>query len=188
MSRETIDFDPQAQFTDAGDKQMFAQFYMHFIPDVLKTEEENRPIYKDTVFVRIFAPGDRNNIVDRPIRDTDQFRFPAQWARFKAGEDQRASGTPLEIWPVVTKGMAEELKFFGFHTVEQLANASDEVCSKKMGLVDLKNKANLYLKVAAGDTKPIAEMSREMTELKAQIETLTANLADAVSRIPKAKA
>jgi hypothetical protein len=84
--------------------------------------------------------------------------------------------------------MAEELKFFGFHTVEQLANASDEVCSKKMGLVDLKNKANLYLKVAAGDTKPIAEMSREMTELKAQIETLTANLADAVSRIPKAKA
>ena len=188
MSRETLDFDPQTQFTDAGDKQMYAQFYMHFVPDVLKSEEENRPIYKDQIFVKIFAPGDRNNIIDRPVRESDQFRFPTQWARFKAGEDQRAAGTPLEIWPVVTKAMAEELKFFGFHTVEQLAGASDEVCSKRLGLVDLKSKATAYLQVAKGDTKPLAEMARTVDELKSQIEVLTRNLEDAVARIPKAKA
>ncbi len=185
MQRDTVEFDPQVQFTDAGDKQLFVQFYMHFIRDEEKTEQENRPIYKDQIFVKIFPPGDRNNIVDRPFRETDQFRFPAQYQRFKANEDQRASGTPLDVWPVITKSLAEELKYFGFQTVDQLAGASDEICSKRHGLTDLKQKAAAYLQVAAGDTKPLAEMSKEMTELKSQIEVLTRNLADAVSRIPK---
>jgi hypothetical protein len=188
MQRDTIEFDHNTQTTDAGDKQLFVQFYMHFIKDEEASITENRPIFKDQIFTKIFPPGDRTNIIDRPFREGDQFRFPAQYARFKQNQDQRASGTPLEMWPVVSKAMAEELKFFGFQTVEQLAGASDDVCSKRMGLSELKNKATVYLQVAAGDTKPLAEMSKEMTDLKSQIEVLTRNLADAVKRIPTEKA
>lgn len=188
MQRDTLDFDHNIQNTDAGDKQLFVQFYMHFIKDEEESSKENRPIFKDQVFTKIFPPGDRSNIIDRPFRESDQFRFPAQYARFKANQDQRASGTPLEMWPVVSKALAEELKFFGFQTVEQLAGASDDVCSKRMGLVDLKSKAAAYLQVAAGDTKPLAEMARRMEEQASQIEVLTRNLADAVKRIPVEKA
>ncbi len=188
MQRDTIEFDHTLQTTDAGDKLLFVQFYMHFIKDEEKSIEENRPIFKDQVFTKIFPPGDRSNIVDRPFRESDQFRFPAQYARFKANQDQRASGTPLEMWPVVSKALAEELKYFGFQTVEQLAGASDDVCSKRMGLSDLKNKAIVYLQVAAGDTKPLAEQAKQIDEMKSQIEVLTRNLSEAVARIPKAGA
>lgn len=188
MIRDTLDFDHNTQTSDAGDKQLYVQFYMHFIKDEEESIKENRPIFKDQVFVKIFPPGDRTNIVDRPFRESDQFRFPAQYARFKANQDQRASGTPLEMWPVVSKALAEELKFFGFQTVEQLAGASDDICSKRMGLVDLKSKAAAYLQVAAGDTKPIAEMSEKMIAMASQIEVLTRNLNEALARIPAEEA
>jgi hypothetical protein len=65
--------------------------------------------------------------------------------------------------------MAEELKYLGFHTVEQIAEANDGAVAKHAGLTNLKVKARAYLELAAGNTKPIEEMTRTVQELQQQL-------------------
>jgi hypothetical protein len=127
-----LDFDHQlfAAKQQEGDSKLFVVFYNHFIADDAKTSEEGRPIYKDCVFIRIITPGDRNNIIERPVRPDDKARFPKQWLVFEQGEKEVGEGTRLEEWPMISRSMLEELKYFGFRTVEHLANAKDEVCSR----------------------------------------------------------
>jgi hypothetical protein len=116
---ETIDYDYHLHTTDEGDKKLHVTFYMSFVKNELKSAQEGHPIFDDIPFTRIFMPGDRTNIIDRPTRDTDQLRFPAQWSRFKNAQEQRAEGTPISEWPIVTRGQAEELKFLGFTTLSR---------------------------------------------------------------------
>lgn len=167
---ETLDYDHNLMQSDEGDKKLFAIFYGSFVKDEAKSQEEGRYVAVDTVFIKIHMPGDRTNIIDRPIRPTDQYRFPQQWARYKASQEQRADGTPLSEWPIISRGQAEELKYLGFSTVEQIANASDNV--SMMGLTDLKNKARVYIELAKGNTAPTEKMMAELKELSANFKVL----------------
>ncbi len=174
---ETLDYDHTLHQTDEGDKKLHAVFYMHFLQNPTKSQAEGRPIFDDVVFVKIFVPGDRTNIIDRPERPDDKFRFATQYARFKAGQDQRATGTPIEEWPIVTRGMAEELKFAGFSTVEQIAGASDTATQKMMGFQDLKSKAKAYLEVAKGNSAPIEDLTAKLNEVLAQNKIMQETIA-----------
>jgi hypothetical protein len=166
---ETLDMDHNLFTSNAGDKSLYVQFYMHFNENQTKSQEAGRPVFDDCEFVKIFSPGDRTNIIDRPVRESDKLRFPGQYAAFKANKEQQASGTPLAEWPIVSRSMAEELKYLGFHTVEQIAEANDGAVAKHAGLTNLKVKARAYLELAAGNTKPIEEMTRTVQELQQQL-------------------
>lgn len=167
---DTLDYDHNLHSTDEGDKKLHVQFYMHFVENPKRTLEEGHPVFDDVPFTRILVPGDRLNIVDRPTRDSDQLRFPMQWMRFQRGQEQRASGTPIAEWPIVTRGQAEELKFLGFTTVEQVADASDNTAY--MGIQTLKAKARAYLETAKGNTAPIEKLTKQVEELLAQNKVL----------------
>ena len=65
----------------------------------------------------------------------------------------------------MTLSMIEELKHLGFHTVEQLAGASDSVCSKFAGLQMYKQKAIAFIEYAKG-SPAIDKMSREIDDLR----------------------
>jgi len=178
---DTIDYDHTLHTSSKGDESLYVQFYMSYEQNYEKSEQEGRPIYDDVPFVRIFVPGDRTNVIDRQVRMSnprigffggDDARFPKQWAQFKEGQEQRSAGTPLAEWPVISRGQAEELKFFGFDTVEQIAGASDQVLTKHMGLQDLKNRAKAYLEIAKGNTAPIEQMQAQLKEMSAQFKVL----------------
>jgi hypothetical protein len=91
---ETLDMDHNLFTSNAGDKSLYVQFYMHFNENQTKSQEAGRPVFDDCEFVKIFSPGDRTNIIDRPVRESDKLRFPGQYAAFKANKEQQASGTP----------------------------------------------------------------------------------------------
>src|SRR6185295_8097500 len=109
--------------TGAGDEKLLVIFHWDIVKDDMQSIEEGRPIYRDTEFVRIFVPGDKNNVIDRPVRPGDKTRFPKQYDAFKAGagEEGQLDGTPLKDWPMVGRAQCAELHYFGIRTVEQLA-------------------------------------------------------------------
>lgn len=180
---DTYDMNHALFTSNDGDKSLYVQFYMHFLESGPKSAEAGRPVFDDTEFVKIFSPGDRTNIIDRPVRESDKLRFPAQYAAFKNNQETQTTGTPLAQWPIVSRAMAEELKYLGFHTVEQVALANDNSIGKHMGLVDLKRKAVAYLELAAGSTKPIEEMQSQVKDLEGKLALKDDQLQQLMARL-----
>lgn len=184
---ESYDGDP-ALFTrpDAGDETLFVVFYMGTMKNEDKSIEAGRPIIDDVECVRIIVPGDKNNVVDRPARDSDKRRFAKQYAMFSQGmkEDDQISGTRLNEWPFLTRGQCEEFKYLGIQTVEQLAEVRDDIVSKVPGMVKLKQHAAVWL----GKTKNAAEAAKQakvMSDQNNRIASLEEVVRDQAARIEK---
>ncbi|MCK4897687.1 MAG: hypothetical protein KAS38_02830 [Anaerolineales bacterium] len=161
---------PNARF--AGDDKLFVVFFMHPRRDEAKSVEEGRPMFKDEEYVRIMVPGDKDSIVIRPARDMDKQRFHKQYAAFTSGEGEFHEGTPLKAWPMVTRGQVEELKYFGVHTVEQLADLADVHVQKFMAVGVLKTQAQAYIQ-AAKEAAPLVQLNAAIDQKDAEIGALT---------------
>lgn len=156
--------------TNAGDDKLLVFFYMNIMADDAKTEEEGRPIYRDTEFIKIFTPGDKNNVIDRPIRPQDKQRFAKQYMAFKAGggEDEQLVGTRLTDWPLIGRAQAQELAHLGIKTVEQVADARDDIVLKVPGLQHLKTTAQAWIGKAKQGADA-AKIAKRMEDLEAQL-------------------
>lgn len=180
-----LDFDdsqfvnPQAAQQDAN---LAVRFYTAPIQNQAKSVEQGRPIYDDTEMVEIRVRGDRNNIVQRPVREEDKRRFREAYKVYTEGSSALSSGTPLSQWPIMSDSMVEELKYLGFYTVEQVSNASDTVCGKVPGLLTMKQKAAAFLELAKG-AAPLERLQTELDEAKSINETLQAQIAELGRRL-----
>lgn len=171
MSLEEIDYDVNA-FNPASreaDKNLAVKFYVQPLKDDFKSVEQGRPIFADTEMVEIRVRGDRNNVIHRPAREDDRKRFREAYNAFKENRATIGEGTPLSEWPIMTGSMVEELKYFGFHTVEQLAKADDAACGRMAGLQTYKQKANIFLEFSKS-TAPLEQLSARTKELESQLE------------------
>jgi hypothetical protein len=139
--------------------------------------------------VRISAPGDRNNVLEHPITQRDIQRFPQQYAAFKAGleEDAQIIGTRLADWPVMTRAQVEEMKHLGFRTVDQIADARDDICGKVPGLTGLKQKARIWLDKTTV-TAEATRLDRVISTLQNDNESMRTALADQAKLIEKLQA
>jgi hypothetical protein len=176
MAFPEADFETTAQaFSDGntseGDKGLLVQFYTKAVQSKEKTVAEGRPIYDEKVYVRIMVPGDRDNIVDRPVQDSDLKRFNRAYSAFQQGRKEQYDGTPLEAWPGISRSQVEEMKFFNVHTVEALAEMSDSNAQKFAGIYDLKRRAQAFL-AAADENKFAEQMQAELSKRDEQIEAL----------------
>ena len=158
-----------------GDEKLPVAFYMGAIPDDAETEKQGHPIFKDVECVKIY--NSKDNIIDRPVRDTDKQRWPGAYAAWKqTGQSEPgASGMRLEFWPQMTRAQVEEYRFFKVFTVEQLAELPDSTTQKIMGSVKLKQLAKLYIEAARGEA-PFARMQVEMEKRDGQIAELTSEV------------
>ena len=175
--RYTIGQDGSVQ-TGPGDASMLCIFYKRAVHNVVRSIE--RPIYEDQDFVRIQNPGERNQVVDRPVQDSDKRRWPAQWHAYASGKDQVADGTPLGLLFPRHPSAIAMLQGIGFMTVEQLAAASaTAIDAIGMHGQDYCNYAQQYLKAATGGaafhkmTMELEESKRQNDRLQKQIAQLT---------------
>jgi len=168
-----LSFNPDDYKTGAGDEKLLVIFHWDILKDDAASIEQGRPIYRDTEFVRIFVPGDKTNVIDRPVRLGDKTRFPKQYEVFKAGggEEAQLDGTPLKDWPMVGRAQCAELNYFGIRTVEQLADLRDDVCGKVPGLTGLKQTAGVWLS-RAKSTAEAAKIAKQLDEMKSTNESL----------------
>lgn len=174
-----LSFNPDDFKSGAGDEKLLVFFHWDIVKDDIATIEEGRPIYRDAEFVRIFVPGDKTNVIDRPIRLGDKTRFPKQYDAFKAGKDEDAQleGTPLRDWPMVGRAQCAEFHHFGIRTVEQLADVRDDICGKVPGLTGLKQTAGVWLQKAKS-TAEAAKIAKQLDSFKTTNEDLAKSVAD----------
>lgn len=155
-----------------------------------RSKEEGRPIYDWMDWIRIEVPGNNLTNVDRPVYPADKLRFPIQWARYeqvKNGGPLMTAGTPLEQWPLVSREIAEALRYFKFYTVENIAEASDGALqglgmAGGMAPLTLRDKAQAWLRAAKGSAdatkaaEEIAEKDRQIEELRKGQEEMQAQM------------
>ena len=156
---------------NAGDDRTPVQFYMGAWLNQPASEEAGRPIFIDTEYIRIMTSKDA--IIDRPIRDTDKQRWPRAYTAWKATgvSEPGSAGTPLEAWPLMTRGQVEELKYFKIYSVEQLADMSDSIGGQVMGFQKLKAQAKAYVELAKGQA-PLLKMQSELEASNSKIAAL----------------
>jgi hypothetical protein len=156
--------------TTGADAQLLVKFY----------EREHGP-WKGQDFIRIDIPGNQTLQIDTLAREQDKKRFPHHWLRYQMDKngDFTMSGTRLETWmnerpDDLNPDQLAELQLFKFQTVEQLANAGDNVIGRiGMGGEGLRMKAMAYLK---GKNKEA--INSELTATRSELEAMRKQMAD----------
>jgi hypothetical protein len=160
-----------------ADSRLQVRFYKRPVQQEAETLEAGRPIYKEFDFVHICVAGDTLTEIDTYALASHKARFPIQWANYQnrvGANDQEVVGTPVSEWPLVSKSQAEELRAMKFHTVESIANASDQQL-QRMGMAAgmspyaFRDKAKSFLNLASN--------SAETDKRAQEIENLRQELA-----------
>lgn len=151
-----------------NDKHTMGLFFTKSVLNPIKSRDAGRPIHENVTYIKIQQPGERLNVVERPVQDNDKRRWPESWAAYLQGKTQVPDGTPVEMLFPNHPAIADNLKGLSIFTIEQLAslggNAIDNI---GMGGQEWVNKAKRYLD-SADKGKEFNKMSRELEESKAQ--------------------
>lgn len=158
--------------TQGADARLAVQFYKKSVKQNEASDEAGRPIFKEFDFVRIMIPGDNLTEIDTYAQESHKQRFPRQWAHYQnqVSDHQDIVGTPIDQWPQVTRSQAEELRGLKFHTVESIADCSDQQL-QRIGMVagmsphNFRLKAKAFLNLA-NDSAEVAHREAEMQALK----------------------
>ena len=154
-----------------ADSRLAVQFYKKSLKQDLASDEAGRPIFKEFDFVRIMIPGDNLTEIDTYAQESHKQRFPRQWAHYQnqVSSHQDIIGTPLEQWPQITRSQAEELRGLKFHTVEAIADCSDQQL-QRIGMVAGCSPHNFRLKAKA--FLNLANESAEVSKREEELESL----------------
>jgi hypothetical protein len=166
--------------TQGADARLAVQFYKKSVKQNEASDEAGRPIFKEFDFVRIMIPGDNLTEIDTYAQESHKQRFPRQWAHYQnqVSDHQDIVGTPIDQWPQVTRSQAEELRGLKFHTVESIADCSDQQL-QRIGMVagmspyNFRLKAKAFLNLA-NNSAEVAQREAEMQALKEENDKIKA--------------
>lgn len=159
-----------AEGSEGGRSRNSVRFYRKPVRNEAKTIDAGRPIFEPVTFIEISVPGDRTNIIDRPVREfedeDDKRTYAPQYQAFLADKSQdEASGTLLSAWGGIPPERVEEYAYFKVRTVEHLAEVADGNIGNMGPLArgDQK-KAVAFLKASKGRA-PVMKLQAEMEAL-----------------------
>ena len=154
-----------------GDAKLYIEFSRKPKLHPGKSREAGRAVYEEVDYIRIHVPGDKLSVVERPVSEQDAYRFQERYNKWKSGQAEAVSGTPLSALPNMTPAKVEEYKYFKIITVEQLAEASDNLGQKFMSFQQDKQRAKAFIEATKGNA-PIEKMNEELQKRDAEIENL----------------
>lgn len=186
MELAELDYDFQLHEDQrSADSKLFVRFFVDILPDTDASEKTGIRKFRDVEMVTIMVPGDKRNVVTREVREEDKVRFPKVYEHFKKGLSDVPEGFPLSQWPMATRSLVEELKYMGFHTVEAVANAAEQVMGKYPGLRELQRRAKAWLAAQEG-AAPIEKMQTELEKRDLQIQAMKAQIDDLIAKMAAA--
>jgi hypothetical protein len=175
-----------------ADALVIPKFFIHTQENKAKSKAAGRPIFDDMEAVEVRFAGNRTTISVFPahaicgqLQDEDgdyrpmtyAERWPDQYKRFKAKQQQVADGTPVDELPFLTQAKRSELKALSIYTAEALAALDgNELKNLGQGGRDLKNQAQAYLDNASGSAN-VTRMATELEDLRQQLAELRAEKA-----------
>lgn len=155
----------------AMDDKLFVEFIRKPVLHPGKSRDAGRAIYEERDYVRIYVPGDKTTICEEPMHEINMFRFKSRYEKWKAGQAESVIGTPLNALPGMSPAKVEEYKFFKIVTVEQLADANDQMGQKFMSFHGDKQAAKRFIEATKGNA-PVEAMNAELQKRDAEIENL----------------
>jgi hypothetical protein len=168
---EPSDFAKPDETRFASDNKLYVEFFRKPIMQPGKSREAGRAVYEEVDYVRIHVPGDKSSVIERPMSEQDVFRFQDRYNKWKAGQAEAVTGTPLSALPGMNASKVEEYKYFKIVTVEQLAEANDNLGGKFMSFQQDKQRAKAFMEVAANNA-PIEKMNAELAKRDAELDEL----------------
>ena len=134
-------------------------------------------------------PGDNLTEIDTYAQESHKQRFPRQWAHYQnqVANHQDIIGTPLDQWPQVSRSQAEELRGLKFHTVESIADCSDQQL-QRIGMVagmsphNFRLKAKAFLNLA-NDSAEVAHREQELQALREENDKIKAETEAKLSKM-----
>lgn len=167
--RYTRDFDnPNAD--PRINEGVTAMFFTRDTPKFDPSGHEIPDSYETVELVRIFIAGDSKAVGEFRVTPEHKLRFARAYEAFKKGEEQSATGTPIEMLPDLDAITLARLKVMNVFTVEGLAELPDGYLDNLgLGARQLRVRAKSFL---AKVKKP----NPEIDELKAQIAALQAQI------------
>lgn len=155
----------------AHDNRLYIEFSRKPRLHPAKSRDAGRAIYEEMDYISIHVPGDKSSVIERPVTEQDIQRFGDRYRKWKDGQSEAVVGTPLTALPGMTPSKVEEYRYFKLLTVEQLAEANDNLGQKFMSFQQDKQRAKAFLQVAANNA-PIEAMNVELQKRDAEIENL----------------
>lgn len=175
----------------AEQETALVRFYRRPKQDEAESAAAGRPIFHDTDYIQIRIPGDTTSEVDVPVTETHKQRFAAQFAAYKAGQDQdAASGTLLRAWGQLSESRCEELAYFKIRTVEALAGVHDgNLQAMGPGAREEREKARAFLEAAksAAPITALQKASEEKDHRIAALEELVKNMNAEIEKLTAPK-
>lgn len=152
--------------------ELLVKFYTKGVQDEAKSREAGRPVFVEQHYIRVVAPGDAFNIIDRPVNEVDLRRFGVAYQRWKdQGLQSDNIGTPLEAWPPLNTAQVAELKYHKINTVEHLAALSDSNAQRIGPISQLRQQAKDFVDAAKGQA-PLLKVRAENEAVKSELAAL----------------
>lgn len=165
------------------DAQKVVIFYTRSVEIPAKSIEKGTRYFENQIFIKIHEPGERLNIVDRPVKEEDKDRFPTQWARFVHNKTQIPDGTPIDLLFPNNPAVADNLRAHGIHTIQQCAKLSaNAIDTVGMGAQEYVNMANAYLSNASDGTA-FLKIQQEIKDLKQTIKIKDQHIAKLIQQV-----
>lgn len=166
------------------DSRLSVSFYKKAVRNDFESAKQEKDVFIDVDYVKIFIPGDDKTVIDTPAQASHKQRFPIQWAHYvNTNGNSEELGTPLTDWNL-TPAQVEEFRHLKFFTVESIANASDSQIQSigmlaGMSAYKFREKARNFLQKPNVTEEALKELKEEhanqINELKQMIANLVAN-------------
>lgn len=157
------------------------KFFFAYNENVEKSRQEGRPIFDEIPSISIQWPGGDETV--RRIEQQDITDYPEKYAQFKAGSEPMTEGTPLAEWTMMNGSAMRELQYFGFKSVEQLAQANDDVKRRLGPLSKFVKLAQDWLDAAKSDQSEVAKLRSLLDREKARTTSLEHKLELLMQRV-----
>ena len=169
----------QTQNRYGSDHKLFVTFYSKPVMNPLKSTEAGRPVFDQKDYIKIMTPGGQLCTIDAPMSDGNYMeRFGDRYRKWKSGQEEIMSGTPIESFPYLLGKVAlvAELQAMHIHTVEQLAGLPDIAKQKIMGGIELCARAADWINQTTGTDAQVSKLAAENDKLKAQMDSMQKTL------------
>ncbi len=162
--------------TAEADKSLMVKFFYKNVQNKMESRKQNRPIFKEKLYIEIRVPGQRDAQACRPATHSDKNRFPLHLEAFEKRTEPPTEGMPLNEWTMITRSQAEEFSFLNVKTVEQLASMKDTNIQQFMNGYKLRDQAVKWLEThnKEGEDREKAELKAAVAKLTEQVEQLLA--------------
>jgi len=167
---------PQKRYRGANVK-----FFYAYNQNVQKTYDAGRPIFDEVESISIQWPGMDETV--RAVEPRDVQEYPEEYARFKAGSEPVQAGTPLMEWSLLPGTAMRELQHMGFRTVEQLAEANDDIKRRIGPLSQFIKKAKEWIEAANAPQNEIVSLREQLERERKRTEKLERDLAMLIQRV-----